>query len=166
MVDFNKVYEIMKEAFPESERRDFEGQKNLLNEKQYTIVPKYDSTKKSLLAFIASWDFDDFVYIEHIAVSNKGRGQGTGSKFLKDYVTSINKKIVLEVEPPDDDVSKRRIKFYERLGFQMNPFYYEQPPLQEGYRYTRLNIMSYPEKMSQEEFLICKQKIYNTVYKV
>lgn len=167
MIDFNEVYRIMKESFPESEMRSFEGQKNLLTKSNYKIVPKYDKSKKTLIAFIATWEFDDFVFIEHLAVTNKMRGQGIGGKLLKDYVNSCkNKRLILEVEPPYDDVSKRRIEFYERIGFHLHPFYYEQPPLQKDFDYIQLKIMVYPEKISEKEFTKIKKEIYKTVYKV
>lgn len=167
MINFDEVYQIMKESFPESEMRSFEGQKNLLTKNNYKIIPKYDESKKNLIAFIAAWEFDDFVFIEHLAVTNKMCGQGIGGKFLREYIKSCkNKRLVLEVEPPYGDVSKRRIKFYERLGFHLHPFYYEQPPLQKGFDYIQLKVMIYPEKIDEKEFTRIKKEIYKTVYKI
>lgn len=165
MIDITSVYGIMDEAFPPSEKRSFEGQKKLLEEKQYSIIPKYNLLGE-LVGFIAVWSFDTFNFIEHIAISKKIRGKGIGSSLLKNYIKSCNKTIVLEVEPPNNDIAIRRIKFYERLGFNLNLFYYQQPPLRDGFSYIELKIMSYPRKISEEEFLPLKKQLYKTVYKV
>lgn len=165
MFDIKTVYEIMDEAFPPTEKRSFEGQKKLLEEKQYRIIPNYNSLGE-LSGFIAVWSFDTFNFIEHIAVSKQMRGKGIGSTILKSYIRSCNKIILLEVEPPDNEVAVKRIRFYEKLGFNLNSFYYQQPPLQDGFSYIDLKIMSYPEKISEVEFLPLKKQIYKTVYKV
>ena len=69
-----------------------------------------------------------------------------------------NKPIILEVEVPLDEMSKRRIGFYERLGFILrNDIFYFQPPYEEGMNGLELKLMhtgnlekSLLEKYSEE----------------
>jgi hypothetical protein len=71
---------------------------------------------------------------------------------------------VLEVEPPVDEWTRRRIGFYERLGFHLNHFDYVQPPLREGRADLRLQIMSYPGALAEQDFAPCKEILYTEVY--
>ena len=45
--EFDKVFKLMKESFPESEYQTYEKQQKLLNTKEYKILTKYDENKKS-----------------------------------------------------------------------------------------------------------------------
>lgn len=163
MRDFDLVYEIMEEAFPRNEIRDYDAQKQLLKRRGYSLSPKYDEGD-NLIGFIAKWEFEDFIYVEHVAVTSNGRGKGVGSNLLRKLLSSVDKKVFLEVEPVHDEISKRRVKFYERLGFKMNDFYYEQPPLRKKDKWTELKVMSYPDKISEIDFLKYKNEIYKEVY--
>lgn len=82
------------------------------------------------------------------------------------YIGESARPIVLEVEPPDTDMAQRRISFYERLGFHLNPFEYMQPPLQKGQPELSLKIMSYPQTLTDAEFALYKETLYSKVYKV
>ncbi len=160
---FDEVFDIMEEAFPKNEYRIYEEQKKLLDNDKYFIDVEVDENKK-ILGFMASWEFENFIFIEHIAVSKESRGKGIGSKMLKKYVNSTNLPLILEVEPDTDDLCKRRIKFYERLGFCLNMYSYSQPPLRVNESELPLYIMSYPRELNLDEFEIVKEKIHNNVY--
>ncbi|MCG8399496.1 GNAT family N-acetyltransferase, partial [Bacillus atrophaeus] len=83
------------------------------------------------LAFLAVWEFAEFVFIEHFAVSEKARNSGIGGKMLEELARQKAGKVVLEVELPEDSLKKRRIGFYERHGFTFNEYPYIQPPMGE-----------------------------------
>lgn len=163
--DFDSFYKLMSEAFPSEERRNYEEQKKLLNEDAYSITSHKDDNE-NITAFIASWEFDDFVFIEHFAVSSKIRGNGMGTLMIKDYLSKCNKPIFLEVEPPENDISMRRIEFYKRLGFHLNDYDYLQPPLQKQHDFLPLKIMSYPQMVDNKEFIDFRNLIYDKIYKV
>ena len=165
MNDFDLVYQIMEDSFPRNEIRDYDAQKQLLKKREYNISKKYDEEDR-LIGFTAEWKFDDFIYIEHIAVASYGRGKGIGSELIRKLLLSTDKKVFLEVEPVHDDISERRVKFYERLGFKMTDFYYEQPPLRKTDGWTELKVMSYPDKINEIDFLNYKKEIYKEVYGV
>ncbi|AZS15605.1 hypothetical protein [Paenibacillus lutimineralis] len=75
------------------------------------------------------------------------------------------KPLILEVELPDTSLSQRRIKFYERLGFYINPYDYVQPAL-SGQAAIPLKMMSYPEPLTPKQFANVKSVLYSKVYKV
>lgn len=162
--EFDKMFAVMDEAFPNSEMRDREGQRALFDHPFYSVVGKKDENDE-LLLFLAQWEFPDFLYVEHLAVSKAARGSGIGSHFLSQYLKNAKKPVYLEVEPPElSDMAKRRIGFYERLGLTLNPFPYLQPPLRPGDDFSPLLIMSYPGPISESEFLPLKEQIYREVF--
>lgn len=163
-INFEDVFNLMQESFPETEYRTYENQKKLLQDQRYEIIEFRDDAK-NLIAFIAVWNFETFCFIEHLAVSSKCRGMGIGSKIMKDFIAKSNSKIILEIEIPSDEISKKRFKFYEKLGFKMNHSEYAQPPLRKGAPAVKLNILSYPEKLSIKEFENIQNKLYSDVYK-
>lgn len=163
--EFEKIYALMKASFPESERRTYTGQKELLADPHYRLITETNSNNQ-LIAFMAVWEFPLFRFVEHIAVDPTTRGSGIGGKIMAAYIEESLKPILLEVEYPDTDLARRRISFYERLGFHLNPFEYLQPPLQKGQPYLPLKIMSYPQIFTEEEFALHQEILYTTVYKV
>jgi len=162
---FDKIFALMKASFPESERRTYAEQKELLADPHYRLITETDSHNQ-IVAFMAAWEFPMFRFVEHIAVDPVMRGCGLGGKLMADYMEESLKTILLEVEHPDTDLAQRRIGFYERLGFQLNPFNYVQPPLQQDQSYLPLMIMSYPHILTEEEFSLYKKTLYTKVYKV
>jgi GNAT superfamily N-acetyltransferase len=115
---------------------------------------------------LAAWEFPLFRFVEHIAVNPAMRGSGVGRKIMVTYIGESLKSILLEVEHPKTELAKRRIGFYERLGFQLNPFEYVQPPLQKGQANLPLQIMSYPQVLIEKEFSLFKEILYTNVYRV
>lgn len=83
-----------------------------------------------------------FAYIEHFAVDPAYRNGGLGSLMLTELVKTVGKMICLEVEPPEDAVTRSRIEFYEANGFYLNEYPYIQPPFAEGYDEIPLMIMT------------------------
>lgn len=68
-------------------------------------------------ALIASWDFDDFVFLEHFAVDPARRSGGIGGQMLDAMLAHCGKRACLEAELPETELAARRIGFYERHGF-------------------------------------------------
>ena len=80
--------------------------------------------------------------------------------------TQKKKLICLEVELPEDELTKRRIGFYERNGFVFNEYPYMQPPISKGKSSVPLRIMTYGTAIPEETFEKMKQVLYRRVYKV
>ena len=162
--DFDKVYSIMENSFPSDEYRPYNEQKALFENKEYKIYTWQNSVGE-IIAFIAIWEFDDFLFIEHFAVSSSCRGGGIGTKVLDSVKNLTSKIICLEVELPNEKISKRRIEFYKRNGFFLNEFPYTQPPISKGKNPIPLMIMTCNAPVCKAEFNFIKNTLYTYVYK-
>ncbi|MEK4877350.1 MULTISPECIES: GNAT family N-acetyltransferase [Paenibacillus] len=162
---FDEIFAIMEASFPTSEIRTFEGQQELLEVPDYRLITEMNS-EGEIVAFMACWEFPGFRFVEHIAVDPGIRGGGIGKKLMTEYISLSNKPVLLEVERPLGEMEQRRIGFYERLGFHLNPYDYVQPPLREGNEDLPLLIMTYPNPVDEEEFQLYREILYSEVYKV
>lgn len=160
--DFDKVYKIMEKSFPTDEYRPFDEQKALFEKDEYKVYIREDNGE--IQGFIALWEFASLVYIEHFAVSPSCRNSGIGSDILREITSSAKKLVCLEVEPPNEDISIRRIGFYERNGFYLCNHHYMQPSISEGRRPVPLRIMTYGKKIGRLRFNDIKYILYTNVY--
>ena len=156
--DFPEIYRIMQASFPDDEYRPYEEQIALFQEPEYRIyyMPA---------GFLAVWEFESFIYIEHFAVDPALRNSGTGSAMLQELVKQYQKPICLEVELPEDELTRRRIGFYERNGFVFNEYPYIQAPISKGKSPVPLRIMTYGSAITREKFEEMKEVLYRRVYK-
>ena len=146
---FDLVFSKMTAAFPYEERRDISDQKECLNNKYFKFSEIFDNELD--VGFIALWDFPEFVFIEHIAIDEEKRAGGYGSKTIELVKETYKKPIILEAEAPETEQQIKRIRFYDRAGFKMNSYDYEQPSYHAG-ESVPLKILSYPELLNQKEF--------------
>lgn len=160
--EFEAFHQLLEENFPKGERRPKSEQKNLLSLEAYNVY--VEVSEGDIVGFFAEWSNDEFHFIEHLAVNEKFRGKGTGSRLLKEYLDLDNKPVILEVEPPEDDIQKKRVRFYEKNGCLLTPFTYTQPTLYEGEPSVELVLMSYPDMLSQLQFEHFKKWALNTIY--
>ncbi len=156
--NFPEIYRIMQASFSDDEYRPYDEQLALFEEPEYRIyyMPA---------GFLAVWEFESFIYIEHFAVDPALRNSGTGSAMLQELVKQYQKPICLEVELPEDELTRRRIGFYERNGFVFNEYPYIQPPISKGKSPVPLRIMTYGEAITRETFEAIKNVLYRSVYK-
>lgn len=162
--DFRSIYSIMEQSFPKDEYRTKAKQKQLFNESAYNIFG--EKKDGELLSFITVWTFNDFYYVEHFAVAPDYRNLGLGSKMLKEVKEKFNGLLVLEVECPTDELTKRRVEFYKRNGYKLNEYDYVQPSMAKGRKEIPLKIMSNPIELSESLFEKIKDTLYIKVYKV
>lgn len=174
--EFDQVFSIMERSFPADEYRNYEEQKQLLQEKAYDIyvVRQCQTDRKAdgagICAFLSVWQFADFTYIEHFASEPSMRGQGLGSRILQEVLERFRHPVCLEVEPPQPDAAvipfaNRRIAFYIRNGFCLNEYAYIQPPVSKGKRALPLKIMTSGECVSKERFEEIRTQLYRSVYR-
>ena len=156
--NFPEIYRIMQASFSDDEYRPYDEQLALFEEPEYRIyyMPA---------GFLAVWEFESFIYIEHFAVDPALRNSGTGSAMLQELVKQYQKPICLEVDLPEDELTSRRIGFYERNGFVFNEYPYIQPPISKGKSPVPLRIMTYGEAITRETFEEIKNVLYRSVYK-
>lgn len=130
--DFDAVYRLLTQSFPATERRGAAGQRALFSDSAYR-VDILRAPDGGVQALIASWDFDDFVFLEHFAVDPACRSGGIGGQMLDAMLARCGKRVCLEAELPETELAARRIGFYERHGFTVNADYaYFQPALVPG----------------------------------
>lgn len=103
-----------------------------------------------LAGILFYWKADGYRYLEHLAVSSDLRGENIGSKVLTAFCRQGG-RVVLEIDPPEDDISIRRQHFYERLGFVRNPYPYFHPSFHKPFKTHQLVIMSYPEAITYDQ---------------
>lgn len=159
---FGTVYPLLEAAFPVTELREQERQKALLREPCYRLfgVPGGDGMR----AVFAVWEIEDFLYIEHFAVREDCRNGGFGGQLLDRLLAEAGKPAVLEVEVPEDGLTKRRIGFYERHGFVYNTYPYLQPPMREGQGMLPLMLMTNPSAIDEKTYGRYKTLIHRIVY--
>ena len=157
-----RFWAIYKEAFPPEQRRSEAQQLEIMKCKEYKL--KFHIVMDELQAFLAFWQFENFVFLEHFAVDKKWRGKGIGRIILEELCMNHEQPIFLEVERPENEHKIKRIRFYEQLGFVLNDFAYEQPAYTEEGSSIDLAIMSLSQKISKESFAKYKRKIYEKVY--
>ena len=164
LCDFDKMYQIMSQSFPSDEFRPYDEQKALFNNSLYSVYTLIDGNE--MKAFIAVWNFDSFLYVEHFAVNPMHRNGGLGSQILSGIKSVFQKNICLEVEPPENEVSCRRIEFYKRNGFYLNDYPYIQPAISKGKNPVPLMLMTTECGLSDKELDNIKYELYKRVYKV
>ena len=159
---FDLVFSKMTAAFPYEERRGVSDQKECLNNNFFKFLEIFDNEID--VGFITIWDFSEFAFIEHLAIDEEKRAGGYGSKTIELVKEAYKKPIILEAEAPETEQQIKRIRFYDRLGFKMNSYDYEQPSYHGG-EGVPLKILSYPELLSQDEFDLFIKKTRENGYK-
>lgn len=152
-------------AFPETERRDFFLFCELLDaEPMFNL---FVILKQNVyVGFITYWQFKDFVYIEHFAIAAEFRNGGIGSVVMKEALRQVGTNVVLEVEDPIDELTQRRVRFYEALGFKLYGANYQQPPYRETDSWYDMKLMSYGDIDMYKEYGSIKDCIYSSVYNI
>jgi ribosomal protein S18 acetylase RimI-like enzyme len=144
-IQFSKT--LYEQSFPLEERRDFydliEIKKN--NPLELNILYKEDLP----VGILNLWDFKDYLYIEHLAIFPQYRNQKIASNILN-LLNKTSKLIVLEVELPIDEISTRRIEFYRRNSFSVQPYKYYQPPYRKGEKSIEMHLMANVQKSIAE----------------
>lgn len=161
---FERVFPILQEAFPITELRTKQKQKELLQDPLYRLYAIQNEALEDV-GVLAFWELEqDWIYMEHFAILPEKRNGGFGGLVLDRFLDQIEKNVVLEVEVPEDTLTKRRVAFYERHGFYFNTYPYIQPPMREGQKAIPLRFMTRPSKIdldTYERYRLCiHQKVY------
>mgnify|MGYP001028533630 CR=1 FL=1 len=144
---FLEIYTI---SFPVYEQRNPKQQKEAFSDSRYHLIAKIEEEK--FISFIAYWEFENYIYIEHLAVNPELRGQNKGSELLKDFADIMSKTIILEIDPLTDEISRKRLVFYEKLGYKTNPYKHFHPPYDKSYTPHQLVVLSLNRQVDQKEY--------------
>ncbi|PHV72290.1 GNAT family N-acetyltransferase [Sporanaerobium hydrogeniformans] len=143
------AWRIYEESFPRIERRRKEDHQSAMADEAFKPLVVLDG--EQLVGILFYWKWKDCTYLEHLAFEKACRGRGYGSQVIRDFCQK-EQDIVLEIEPPEDEIAIKRLRFYERLGFQMNPYNHLNLPYRKDLGKHMLKIMSYQNCLSQGEY--------------
>ena len=149
---------LYKISFPPHEQREEVSQTEILANSAYHFDVVCDNGK--FIGEILYWDIGNFRYIEHFCVLPSMRNHNYGQKIL---AALQDKPLILEIDPPVDDISKRRKGFYERCGFAENPYPHIHPPYHKGNTGHNLVVMSSPNVLTSEEYEMFRRALHGTV---
>ena len=162
--EFEAIYAIMERSFPTEEYRRRKEQEELLGDERYTLWC-YEE-EGVVIGFAAVWELERFWFLEHLAVEPVCRGKGVGGLLLDALVARSPGRVILEVEPPETHLARRRVDFYTRHGFCINEYPYRQPSISRGKPDIPLQVMSYPSPLDEETFRQTKKQLYRIVYRL
>lgn len=157
---WSQMIELYEEAFPIEERRPTEEWKKMVVMNEFFSIFRIEFALQ-FVGFITIWNFSKFIYIEHFAVSDEFRNKGIGRDTLKLVIEKNVSPIVLEVEPPIDELTKRRIHFYSRLGLFLDTKPYWQPPYSPKMDGVSLLLMTSDPRFLSEN----KEDVVNCIHK-
>lgn len=157
---FDEVFALMEESFPPEERREKDAARAILKKRAYRLYRITDGGE--FIGLLGVWRLSDFIFIEHFATRPEKRGRGYGTLALK-ALFKMYSSAVLEVEPPESELTSRRIAFYKRCGFHLSRDEYYQPSYREGGEPVRLMLMRYPAPIENHGEV--SAALYREVYK-
>jgi len=158
----DNLFNLYEEAFPKRERRKVSYFKYLIDNEERMYFYAIESND-SLAGFFVYWKFEDFYFLEYFTIYPTLRNQKIGQKIL-DYLNNNLKGIrIMEVEPADEGMALRRIKYYERNGYKIVKKDYKQPSYREDDEGLPLWLMSNIEDIEEIEKFI--KIIFKEVYK-
>jgi len=144
---FAEFWKIYSASFPLNERRVSNQQTDVFNKQEYQV--DIYLSDNHVIGFIAYWTTADFIYIEHLAIAPEVRNKGLGSAILKPFIEKEPIPVILEIEPIIDDLTRRRLKFYESLGFVQYAHPHYQPPYHTSDQPLHLVILTYPNQIDE-----------------
>lgn len=158
--DLPELYEQMKQNFVREEIRDYADAARVFADKRYTL---YHIVEGERVGFMCVWELGDFTFLEHFVIYKRYRGKGYGGQAF-DLLKQKSKLLVLECEPPTDELTIRRVNFYTRHGMILNAHPYRQPPYRAGGEGCELKLMtSTPADLTQIISTLYKE-VYKTQY--
>lgn len=160
---FKSFWGIYNDNFPLIEKRVINQQKEIFVHSAYRVIGFLSNQK--LKAFIAYWTFDEFTFIEHLAIDKTEQGKGLGSNILNDFLKKNTTPVILEIEHPQDKQTNKRLNFYQNMGFVKNQFDHFQPPFHRGDLPLNLLILSYQKEISQELYDVFAETQKNSIMK-
>ena len=141
-----KIYE---ESFPSYDRRSIRRQLEAIKEPDCYCMAIVEG--EETIGILWYWEKKTVKYLEYFAILPTLRGKNYGSKALQLFCQS-SKVVLLEIEPPIDTVSEKRLAFYERLGFRLQSFEHLHPPFTDEAKAYELKVMTYEKDILVEQY--------------
>lgn len=168
--DYTFVERLLESAFPTEERRDNSQQRDytdhLPNFHSYLIRENGENIGLLNLWKLHLLDGEEFTYVEHLATHPLRRNGGWGKKIMEYLKKECGSNLVLEVERPTDELTQRRIGFYERCGLSLYQGDYLQPPYRTGGEFLPMYLMHWGWRDFNHSFQQVSECIHRHVYGV
>lgn len=146
---FDRAMALYGKSFPLHEQRRPAAQRAALECEDYHFDLAYDGER--FVGMILYWETSDFYYVEHFCIEPELRSCGYGQSILSG-LRGRGKTVLLEIDPPVDEISVRRQGFYERAGYHANPYPHVHPPYHPEHQGHSLVVMSCPRPICQGEY--------------
>lgn len=159
---FKKAWTLYQRSFPIEERREMDCQVMVMAKEEYHFDLIF--SEKIFIGLLLWWDFNGLRYIEHFAIKMEQRSHGYGSEILQKFISESDNPIVLEVEKPIALVQQKRINFYEKLGFHLNEYDYQQPPYSKHQPPLPLLLLSWPHTLYNKEYDFFIQECHPNIF--
>ena len=161
--EFDRFYQILSNNFPTKEIKEYNYMKDTFHAGLYQVLTLKDNDQ--IVGIMSFYQHDDFRFIDYFAIDDSLKGKGMGSKMLQYFINLDDKMVILEVEHPEDEQSKRRIAFYQRNGLYINDqFEYFVPPVRNLKHRLYFHLMSSKRKINNIEFEKYYPQILKMVY--
>ncbi len=161
---FDEVFEIYNTSFPIYEQRPKDDFKVAFSNPdiRFDVFLDFDM---AICALRCAWERPEFVYLEYLAVAKEKRGDGLGGMLISDFITKHQgKDLILEIDPPQDEISRKRLAFYEKYGFVTNEHLdYIHPPYTDHGESFPLLVLSYGKKLEDSVYSQFEDYHHNVV---
>ena len=145
---WEKVWTLYEDSFPVAERRKLED--HLMACENELFHPATIWEDNQFVGIVFYWEWSNYRYIEYLAVAPELHGHGYGSQIIK-KIRDSEYTIILEIDPLINELSVRRLQFYERAGFTLTPYRFMHLPYRLDGEPQELLILSYPEMITKEQ---------------
>lgn len=165
----SKLEKIYHEAFPEGERRPWSVVTKLAEtNNDFYLCAALDQEsvpgEDKVIGILIYWDLFDFIFGDYLATAPVERNSGYGARIMKTLQMDLSKPIILEVEPPENELSSRRIAFYKRLGFHLSDHPYFMPDFANEKDTILMHLMSYPHPLKESDAEKATNVIHRRIY--
>lgn len=151
------------ESFPVAEQRPWE---QILSPVSPLFAPYSIEHAGEVAGAVTLWRLEPCWCVEHLFTLPAVRGLGVGAAAVQAVLRELPAgcPLILEAEFADaHPMAARRLAFYERLGFRVQPYPYIQPPYVAGGASIPLHILS-TVPLSEEAFVAVRDALYTHVY--
>lgn len=145
---WNKVWNLYEESFPVAELRKVDDHLRACADERFFPFSVWEG--QELIGLIFFWEWKSYRYLEHLAINPNLRSHGYGSELLK-HLRNTGHTIILEIDPLSNELSLRRLQFYERAGYTLTPYRFVHLPYRIDGEAQELLILSYPEMINDNQ---------------
>ncbi|MEF9950239.1 MAG: GNAT family N-acetyltransferase [Mucinivorans sp.] len=149
-------------AFPVHERRSEEAHRATLTDDAFFAYTIYIGGQFAGILYF--WRWANYSYLEHLATVPELRGQNIGGQALEQWKNNENgRTLMLEIEPPLDEITHRREGFYLRHAMQINTHKHLHPSYSPLTVTHELRVMSFPQLLTDEQFVDFRNYLLNHI---